>query len=55
MGIKKFLSFAEVENALNDSDFLSNLEESESSINIVELPPDTVDRATDEEDIAESN
>ena len=48
MSIKKFLSLAKVDNTLNDPDFLSDLEESESPINIVGFPPDTVDSVTDE-------
>ena len=48
------MSLAEVENTLNDSGFLSNLEKA-NLINNVELPPDTVDRVTDEKDIDENN
>ena len=55
MSIKKSLSFAEIENALNDHDFLSDLKESEFPIDIVQLPPDTVDCVTYEEDIDENN
>ena len=55
MSIKKFLNLTEVENALNDPDFLSDLEKSASPIDILELPPDTVDSATDKEDIDKHN
>ena len=55
MSIKKFLSLAKVEKALNDHDFRSDLEESESPINIVELSLDTVDSVPDEDDIDKNN
>ena len=47
MSIKKFLSLAKVDNALNDPSILSDLGKSESPINIAELPFDTVDCVTD--------
>ena len=43
MSIKKFSSLAKVENALNNADFLCDLEESEFLIDIVKLTLDTVD------------
>ena len=55
MSIKKFSSLAEVEKAVNNPNFLSDFEESESPIDIVELLSDTVDCVTDEEDIGENN
>lgn len=42
MGDRQFLSLSEIENNINDTDFLDTID-SDDNIGIVQLPPDKLD------------